>query len=66
MVMAGTITRRLKSTVVVKGKKNKFLQVAHLFLYPTIYLLEDYDNVTRHKELLAKGIYSLAIILESA
>ena len=65
MVLAGKITRRLKPTQVVKGKKNRFLQVASKFFYSVLFLIEDYRNVSRFGSLLAKGLYVLALILDS-
>lgn len=66
MVLAGKITRRLKPTKVAKGRKNMFITVAPQFFYPCLFLIEDYKNVTRFANLLAKGLYTLAVILDSA
>ena len=45
---------------------NKFLAVANNFIYPVVYLLQDYKNVSRHASLLAKGLYSLSVMLDCA
>lgn len=45
---------------------NKFLQVADRFIYPLIYLLENYNNVSKYAAVLSKGIYSLALMMDSA
>ena len=66
MVLAGKITRRLKPTKIVKGRKNMFIAVAPQFFYPVLFLIEDYKNVTRFANLLAKGLFTLAMILDSA
>ena len=66
MVLAGKITRRLKPTKLVQGRKNLFIAVAPQFFYPCLFLIEDYKNVTRFAQLLAKGLYTLALILDSA
>ena len=66
MVLAGKITRRLKPTKLVKGKKNVFISVAPQFFYPCLYLIEDYKNVTRFAPLLASGLFTLAMILDCA
>ena len=49
IVSAGRITKRLKAPVIIKGKKNSLLPIAHLFFYPCLYLLEDYQNVSKHR-----------------
>lgn len=66
MVLAGRITRRLKPTKVSKGQKNMFHPVAANFFYSSLFLLEDYKNVTRFATLLAKGLFTLATILDAS
>ena len=43
-----------------------FISVAPQFFYPCLYLIEDYKNVTRFASLLAKGLFTLAMILDCA
>ena len=66
MVLAGRITRRLKPTQVSKGHRNMFHPVAANFFYSCLFLLEDYRNVTRFATLLAKGLFTLATILDAS
>ena len=66
MVLAGRITRRLKPTKVTIGHKNMFHPVAANFFYSCLFLLEDYRNVTRFATLLAKGLFTLATILDAS
>jgi len=40
--------------------------VADKFIYPIIYLLENFNLVSKHSLLLSKGLYSLALCLECA
>ena len=65
-MLCGKITRRLKATKLQQGKANNFLKVADKFIYPIIYLLENYALVSKHALLLSKGLYSLALCLECA
>ena len=66
MVLAGRITRRLKPTQVSTGHKNMFHPVASNFFYSCLFLIEDYRNVARFATLLAKGLFSLATILDAS
>ena len=66
MILAGRITRRIKPTAIITGTKNRFMQVANNFIYPTIFLLEDYQRVSKHSSLLAKGLFSLSLMLDAA
>ena len=56
----------MKPTKILKGSKNCFIPVATLFFYPCLFLIEDYKNVTRFARLLAKGLFTLATILDCA
>ena len=66
MVLAGRITKRLRPTVVKKGYRNMFHPVASNFFYSCLFLLEDYRHVARFATLLAKGLFTLALILDAA
>mmetsp|Transcript_27911 Transcript_27911/g.37278 ORF Transcript_27911/g.37278 Transcript_27911/m.37278 type:complete len:122 (+) Transcript_27911:171-536(+) len=66
MVLAGKITRRMKPTQVRQGYKNVFHPVASNFFYSCLFLLEDYRSVARFATLLAKGLFTLASILDAA
>ena len=66
MILAGRITRRLKPTQIQVGYQNHFHPVASHFFYSTLFLLEDYRNVARFATLLAKGLFTLASILDAA
>ena len=66
IVLAGKITRRMKPTQIRAGHKNVFHPVASNFFYSCLFLLEDYHNVARFATLLAKGLFSLASILDAA
>jgi hypothetical protein len=48
MVLAGRITRKLSQTKVLKGKANLFLKVAAQYIYPLIYLLEDFNRISKY------------------
>lgn len=66
MVLAGRITRRLQPTKIRAGHKNSFHPYAANFFYSCLYLLEDYRGVARYATLLAKGLFTMATILDSA
>lgn len=66
MVLAGRITRRMKPTQVRQGHKNVFHAYASHFFYSCLFLLEDYRNVARFATLLAKGLFTIAAILDAA
>ncbi len=66
MVLAGRITRQLTKTKIAKGKANLFLKVADQYIYPLIYLLENFNVVSKYAQLLSKGLYSLALCMECA
>ena len=66
MVLAGRITKRLRPTVVRKGFRNMFHPVAGNFFYSCLFLLEDYRNVARFATILAKGLFTVALILDAA
>jgi hypothetical protein len=64
MVLAGKITRRLKPSAVKQGSKNMLHPVAARFFFSVLFLVEDYRNVARFANLLAKGLFTLGLILE--
>ena len=43
-----------------------FHPVAANFFYSCLFLLEDYRNITRFATLLAKGLFTLATILDAS
>jgi hypothetical protein len=47
IVLAGKITRRLTQTKIKTGKANLFLKVADKFIYPLIYLLENFKVISK-------------------
>ena len=42
------------------------MKVADRFIYPLIYLIENYNQVSKHATVLAKGLYSLALMIDCA
>ena len=56
----------MKATKVRKGHKNAFHPFVSHFFYSCLFLIEDYRNVARFATLLAKGLFTLASILDAA
>jgi hypothetical protein len=58
--LAGKIKRRLRPIQKSYGFASRFLPVALNFIYPVLFLVEDYKYVSRHAILLSKGLFTLS------
>lgn len=66
VILAGKITRRMAPRKAAKGHVNRFLRVADRFIFPTIFLLENYQIVSKNAEVLNRGLFALSTMMDCA
>lgn len=65
IVLAGKITRKLTQPKIDQGKPNAFLKIADKYIFSLIFLIEDF-KISKHAQLLAKCLHSLALCMDCA